>query len=435
MRFPVPGKPTRPLCLAAFAAVFASAAFGPGELHLRLESSEPAAGSVVGELPPQVRLVFSAAIERSLADVRLTTGDGGPIPVNVWRDSADDRVLLGTWPELSTGTWEVAWKVVSLDGHTVRGTFEFTYDTPEAAESAAVDAAEAESSVEMGVESGVLARPDAEADPATFPWFGALLGGAARWFLLAFAGLAWFDRSRRVERGSRPGRLTRSLAAGAVVFVAAYVGHWIVSAGAFGEASLGEVLTTRTGRLGLLQLALTAIAAAAAFGWRLRAAATFAILAILVDGATGHPAAAGNLFAASLSAAHMAAGAIWLGGLLLIIAEDRNEHHLVATSRAVSRAAFVVSILVGVTGLGMALLLVPSLSSVFSTAYGRLVLAKIVGFGILIAFGAHHKLRIIPVIETEGTGGALQRSVRKEALVFMLVILLAAVLGQTTLPA
>ena len=109
MRFPALGQPTRPFCLAALAGVLASAAIGSEALHLRLESSEPPDGGVVTELPAELRLVFSAAIERGLAQVQLTTAGRGSISVPVRRDSADHRVLLGTWPDLAAGVWEVGW--------------------------------------------------------------------------------------------------------------------------------------------------------------------------------------------------------------------------------------------------------------------------------------------------------------------------------------
>ena len=60
-------------------------------------------------------------------------------------------------------------------------------------------------------------------------------------------------------------------------------------------------------------------------------------------------------------------------------------------------------------------------------------MAKAGGLGALVALGAFHRFRLLPRLGAEGSP-ALRRSVRREILVFAVVLLVAAWLAQVPPP-
>jgi putative copper resistance protein D len=75
--------------------------------------------------------------------------------------------------------------------------------------------------------------------------------------------------------------------------------------------------------------------------------------------------------------------------------------------------------------------LLGGLAGLFETAYGRIALAKLVLFGLLLGFAAINRLRFTPALTHADTRGArrrLHRSIRAETLAGLIVIVLAGVL-------
>jgi methionine-rich copper-binding protein CopC len=110
--------------LFALGAVMAlSTAFA---MHLRLVKSVPASGQVVTEKPAEIRLWFSQKPEVGLTSIRLLREDSTAITIGkvaATEDSLSVRVPLDQ--SIAPGTYIVAWRSVSKDGHAVRGSYKF----------------------------------------------------------------------------------------------------------------------------------------------------------------------------------------------------------------------------------------------------------------------------------------------------------------------
>lgn len=115
----------RHLMIGAVTAVAAIAA--PAALaHTRLESSQPAANSVVSPAPAQVRLQFSDPLELPFSKVKLVDDKGAVVEASKLAvDPAEARALIATTPGLHAGAWRVQWSTVTRDGHKVKGEFGF----------------------------------------------------------------------------------------------------------------------------------------------------------------------------------------------------------------------------------------------------------------------------------------------------------------------
>jgi len=92
--------------------------------HSNEVSADPAADSVLGAMPEVVSLTFDDGLLEAGAALVVTAEDGtvvsGASPV------IDDRTITATITEGGPGTYEVAYRVVSGDGHPVTGTYAFT---------------------------------------------------------------------------------------------------------------------------------------------------------------------------------------------------------------------------------------------------------------------------------------------------------------------
>jgi methionine-rich copper-binding protein CopC len=94
--------------------------------HAMLVKSSPARRAVVTAAPARVELTFNERLEAaystvsvwSSADARVDDGK-----VVVWPD--DPRRLSVGLPALGRGTYTVKFRVLSVDGHLVEGTFAF----------------------------------------------------------------------------------------------------------------------------------------------------------------------------------------------------------------------------------------------------------------------------------------------------------------------
>jgi copper resistance protein D len=176
----------------------------------------------------------------------------------------------------------------------------------------------------------------------------------------------------------------------------------------------------------------TAIALAVAFVGSL----AWAGHAIGAEGAEGvlHPAA---------DALHLIAAAAWLGTLLplaLLLGAAANDAAALATMRtATLRFSALGLVSVGTllaTGIVNTWYLVGSIAALLGTDYGRLVVAKIALFLLMVGIAAVNRLRLTPQLIEDGSGAVVERARRQlrrnatiEASLGAAVIAVVAALG------
>lgn len=100
----------------------------PAQAHAALVGTHPADASTVETLPGRVTLEFSEPVTRT--ELVLTAPDGSRLPLKV---SARDREVTGTLgdgtAEAQRGTYTLAYRVVSADGHPIAGESTFRTTT------------------------------------------------------------------------------------------------------------------------------------------------------------------------------------------------------------------------------------------------------------------------------------------------------------------
>lgn len=106
----------------------AVSAVAPGVLaHAHLKQQSPAANAQVAA-PNTLTLHFSEGIEPAFSGVVVTNAHQQVMKTgNVRRDEKDSAQLIVPLEQpLTTGTYQVDWHVVSVDGHKTKGSYHFS---------------------------------------------------------------------------------------------------------------------------------------------------------------------------------------------------------------------------------------------------------------------------------------------------------------------
>jgi copper transport protein len=441
--------------LAAGALALPAAAWA----HAVLVRTTPVPSSVVNRAPPVVLLTYSEAVEPRFAIVSVTNADGRQqIAGSPRRSATDPSTLVVPLNRLLQGWYLAYWRVVSVDGHPVRGAFTFAvgpnpgpapqFPVPSISETAATPSlVTARAIVFLSVMAAIglfilriaTARPLVRRLSETrLRAVSVAFGIAAVIALIAipvyvvmataqFALRSAFDLGNVLPllRDSAFGRgyLDLELIVGLFVLAAALA--LLVDRPERAQRSIAELLS--------------------AAGALLAAAAT-----LLVPGLSGH---AGQTSPRGLSVAldwlHLAAGSLWVGGLIGLLVlwwslpVARRVAGLMVCVPRFSNTAFASVLLLIGSGVGASIIHLPTFSSLWQTSYGQALLVKIGLLGVALMLGAVNLLRTRPRLAASGdrpelgTGAAslLRRLVSGETLLLAAAIVAAAVLSSLPPPA
>ena len=414
----------RTLTVAVLVAVLVHMARGVLHAHAMLVSSEPAAESVVTKSPARVRLVFSEEIEPSLAHISLVARDGHADRLRVTGDPHDVDAVIAVVGSLSAGSYRVIWHVVSADGHPVGGSYVFWVGSRSGAPPP--DVADDERSINSAWGPTVAAAPIVPA----------ALRGAAVGVSMALAGVLFFLTLAGHESSPvTADRLARSLAVAAPLLLALHAVAWSVNAAPdhrLTADAVSSAIGSTVGRIELWRLAFVVVALWAL--WLVRRpslALLFAAGAIALSGATGHSAAISPRVAVPARALHLLAASAWLGGLLWLVACRRmSVESFAREARRVSAVALWASLSVAVSGIAMSAVFLSSPRDLVDSAYGAVLVAKVLGFLALMAFGAYHRFRVMPALARQSaTPARMAVTVRRELATMVVVILLGGLLA------
>jgi methionine-rich copper-binding protein CopC len=116
--------------LSAVALVTLAAVTRPGtaiaELHLRLTASNPAKDTVLAAAPTHLVLTYSQAPQLRLSSITLTGPQGAVALSPVVADSTDNKKLVTrVTGVMGPGSYTIAWRTASSDGHPIRGEIPF----------------------------------------------------------------------------------------------------------------------------------------------------------------------------------------------------------------------------------------------------------------------------------------------------------------------
>jgi copper transport protein len=443
--------------VVALAAAAALALPTAAWAHAALLHTVPVASRTINSSPPAVRLTYTEPIEPRFAIVSVTNAEARQVTVGEpTRAPGSPQTLVTPLRKLPEGWYLVFWRVISADGHPVRGAFTFA----------------------VGPNPGPPPQFRVPSLSETATTAQLLI---ARWlvFVSVLAALGIFVLRMLIARPvvrAVPGCSLRPLSAAFWVAVAVALAatpiYVVIATAQFSLRSafdLGAVVPlARASAFGRdyldleLVLALFALGAAIALALdrperpqrsvvellALPAALAAGASALVLPGLAGH---AGQKsprgLALPLDAVHLAAASVWLGGLIGLVvfwlsvgAQGRVAALALVVPRFSSVAFVSVLILIG-AGIGASFLELPTFASLWQTSYGKALIVKIVLlFAALLLAGVNlartkPRLQAAGVRPSLGAGAAvlLRRLVQGEIL-FVAGALFAAVVLTSLAP-
>ncbi|RSM78671.1 copper resistance protein CopD [Kibdelosporangium aridum] len=158
-----------------------------------------------------------------------------------------------------------------------------------------------------------------------------------------------------------------------------------------------------------------------------------ALFGLVPVASSGHSSSGGDHDWATASLLiHLVAAALWVGGLIAVVAYRKGEHLTTAVTRF-STLALWCWIALAASGAINALVRV-KLPNLFTTSYGVLVVAKLVALVVLGVFGYFQRQHSVREVVKHGTGRALMKLGAVEVLLMLMTIGLAAALARTPPP-
>ncbi|MGH8905244.1 MAG: copper resistance CopC/CopD family protein [Egibacteraceae bacterium] len=427
-----PGRRHVPAVAAAVGCLLVALG-APASAHAGLVGSQPAPGVTVEAAPADVTLVFGERIEPDFAQVRVLGPDGEAV-------DAGEPVVEGTRVRLpldlgeqpASGTYQVTFRVMTADGHSIESAFPFNL----ALSTSPAATAPAHTSV----------APDAQ--PAGFRGTAAAALRIARFAnYLAFTvvvglllGVAWLlaDRGRILRYADR--RVLRIGGWVAVAWAGTAVAMFVLGLADAAARPIAEVMRSGAlarfagSRFGGAVLAQAAVAVlVAVLAWRVRARpGTWLALAVAALGGLapawwGHAGTSPTSMLAVVSAwAHGLAAAVWVGGLMavvLLVLKPGSPDPLRSARRFSRLAGWALGVILA-TGLQNSLAHLGSLPNLIETSWGRLVLVKIALLTVVGWLGWVNRHRSLPLLAAGG-GVTARRRFRRVALAEVGVMLVA----------
>ncbi|MET9506064.1 copper resistance protein CopC [Streptomyces sp. NPDC006622] len=358
---------------------------GQASAHAALRDADPADGSVLRTAPRGITLTFTESVGLIDDTFRVFGPDNGRVETGEAQhaDGRSDSARVTLPAQLGTGTYTVAWRVVSADSHPIAGAFTFSIGAP--------------SPTPATVPGGPVE------DPATagLHKLGRYLAYGAAALLIGTAAFAALCR----PPDARP--LRRLLVAGWWTFTASTVLLLLLRApyetGAGPDQALDPTGLTRTlsGRPGIalaVRLLLLAVAAVVLLRQRGRARPSRASLAtglvlsvgLALTWAAAEHASVGIQVPAAMASSvlHLLAMAVWLGGLTALLTLLRHGTLPAAVAARFSRLATASVTVLAVTGVYQAWRGLGTMNALTDTTYGRTLLAKLAAVGLLLLAGA-----------------------------------------------
>lgn len=416
----------------------------PVKAHASLVRSVPEAGEILLESPSEIVLEFNEELDPAASNVKVFDGSGllvvpGPGVI----DPDEPLVLRLTTGTLPDGVYSAVWNVRSaIDGHITNGSVGFSIGE---------ESSPASLLPPPGTGDPATALPAA---PETIARWLAYLGVAIAIGSLSFGFLIWrrafrheMNKSETAEEAIRRLIQRTALVSLAILGIATFsfaiiqaaraaqISPWTALVSSFSQAFIGRMgmmLGTRlilTLILGWFVLRLPSPRDGSLGSWSI--ILLLGGLVMLTFSLLGHAAARGSMLGVVMNWLHLAATAVWLGGLpVFFLALRRADVSATALVPRYSEAALIsVGILV-VTGTYQALTYVRTIEALTATTSGMALIAKTGIFALLFILGSINLFVLTPRLKSPDTNGRtwMGRTVRIEMTLGIFLLLSAGVL-------
>jgi len=440
--------------------------------HAHLTRSEPSAKERLTSPPKAIRLWFSERPESSFTRIQLRAADSTEITLGaVTRIANDPLGVSATIPlALAPGTYTVLWRTAAADGHATTGSFVFDVIASERTLTAAMDTVgrgpvphalvRADSTAEESLKLNVMAATRWLEFVAMLAVVGAVvfrlvvlrlaeramtvtlttetrteIAGSARRLaqsalvLLLIAGLSRLYEEATAVLG--PNRAIDRSALRSIVFGSSWGAGWLVGIVGIVLAAYGFAVARR---------------ARGESGWMIAALGALAI--VIAPALTGHARVTSPVgLSVATDMLHVCAVCAWVGSLMALLftalpfVRGRRTMSAIGSGplvaglvRAFHPVALTCAATVIATGIVASWLRLPTVASLWESAYGRVLLLKLVLVSIVVLLGALNWRRMLPALGDDHAAHRITRTAGAELTIAALVLAVTAVLVSTTPP-
>jgi putative copper export protein/methionine-rich copper-binding protein CopC len=398
----------------------------------------------------QVSVSFSSAVDPAGSSATVYSADHKVAAKGVLvKDPKSDGTLTLAVPKLADGIYTVVWSVEKNPVGPSTGAFAFGVD-PKAAPPKTV----------TSPKTAFALRPIRNVLVAWVPWVGimVLIGALMLRFLVTAPSARHMDPAGGDEvLAATDRRLVAVAAVALLALVPATIVELAFSAGAnktFAYSGIWKLMTANgAGHLRFARLVAVVLAAAVmipaalrgtkAAAWRPKVMLGGLLLGLVEMVARVAPSGVpvnkprtllGDLFILG----HILSGAVWVGGLVGIVAIALRKGVPAARRAAFWPTAFkrfsVTAMscvgIVTVSGLWLYWVHVANIGQMRSTLYGRTLTNKLLLVGVLLALGAFNQFWLKPHLETEGAPAGVNRLIDRH---FRGVVAIEAIVGMAVL--
>lgn len=362
---------------------------GPAAAHVGLQISNPGDGAVLDEGPDEIRLLFNESVTALPGGIAVTDASGAQVASNPTATTAS--LLSLELPSLDAGSYVITARVLSADGHVIDEASSFSVRGPQGAALLPPDRpAPAPPSPPPGAPSIEIAVDDLAAVARFLAMAGTMIA-AGMVAVSIIVRIPVTPPARRVLAGAAAAGALGHVATvllqsvritGEIAWSALALGNGVGPAALLGVVGLAVAINQRREQPAL------AVAGAGA------AVASFSI--------SGHSRVGGGFIEIAADIVHVAGGAIWLGGLALLLGSRARDavgrdtlRRSVARFSSVATAAIIA---VGGAGLALAASELAGPSDLFSSSYGQTLLAKSAIVAVIGIAGAYNHFVLVPRI-------------------------------------
>jgi copper transport protein len=450
--------------------------------HAKLLKSNPADGEVLRVAPDAIELIFNTALQTAsgMNSITVTDRNGQRVDRNNVTVAADGKELRIELEKLPAGVYSVEWRALSADDHPIRGKFGFEVTLGEAA------APLSETSLPPNPvtdEHAGMRHENHTPETGGTGWQSAvrwlnylalmaLFGGFAFWLLVFKPALAKVENLTESENAEviagSSARVTKLAIFNLMLLALSMSAALILQTSAVFNLGLTEsiapfrwqqiLMETAFGLPWILQFAMLVVLSVIVFLLALEGKKSEAIrensvlwpvglgicaLLFLTPSLSGHARAAFNEYSLAIlfDWLHLLAAGFWLGGMFhLVLTMPKAVSSLdpvrraEVQGRAISNFTAVVVpavIIITLTGIYNSWIHLDEPADLWTTAYGTVLLLKTGLFLVMLAVGGLNSFILRPRLVRMGNSGEknFYRSVWSEALIGVIVLLLAAILA------
>jgi copper transport protein len=419
----------RRLGLAALAAAVALALPASALAHATLKATSPSPRERLDTAPRLVSLRFDQAVTLIPNAIRVYDAHGR-IRSLAAQISRDGHTVFARLRPLQRGGYTVRWQTLSGDGHIGSGVLTF-----------GVRAAAPEPTQAYGASGPTTAE-----DLVRWLYFvglALLLGGLA-FRLLVVRGPVPHAFERRFYLVTGIG-VVGILEIGIVAFLLRAQDALQLPLARFLYGDLSTIASTRFGEAFIaMTLGYAVVSALLFLAWLLERRvllwAAFLLGLLLASGLSlsGHSAVdrGSSKWSELADWVHLSAAALWAGGVVMLLV-------VFLTAPGLRRAAFVgfarlapllIALLLA-AGIYLSVLRLPSVSDLWQTGYGQVLIVKLSLVALALLWGAVHHFLVEPRLDRPGVLARVPRSLVGESAVGIAVLLVAAILVNSKPPA